>query len=337
MNKIIPGIYQLQVQNPSNPQVHNNVYLVQGDDECLLIDAGRDAEGALQSLEEQLTEIGVDFKDISQIVVTHSHPDHYGLAGKLRQLSQAKICLHELGKNLINTRYQNMDEFLRQMKQWLHINGVPPDELPTPRRAPANMKRMMPTLPDIILHGGETISIGVFKLQVLWTPGHSPGHICLYEPSQKLLFTGDHILPVTYPNVSLWPQSGINPLGDFFNSLNILKQLDVDLVLPAHEQLFTDLPARIEELSQHQKQRKLEILETIKTKPKTAYQISTEIIWKPQFGGVRWQDLPPMDRRMTVPATLAHLESIRIDGEADTFTRDSIIFYQHTREALQTK
>jgi len=109
----------------------------------------------------------------------------------------------------------------------------------------------------------------------------------------------------------------------------MVKQLDVNLVLPAHERIFNDLPARVEEIIVHHQLRNLEILEAIKAEPRTAYQISGEITWMPELGGVRLQDLAPWDRRMAVSETLAHLEAMRVDGRVDKFSRDSIIYYQH--------
>ena len=331
MTEIRTGIYQLRLPIPNNPLGYTNTYLLQGDGEFLLIDTGVNTEEALQSLKNQLDEIGIEVKDISQIIVTHGHGDHYGLAGRLRQLSQAKIMLHYLDENLINSRELNIDEFLRQSEQWLHINGMPANELTIPQAAFIGMRgASTPTLPDITLRGGETISIGIFNLQVLWTPGHSPGHVCLYEPDQKIFFSGDHVLPVITPNISLQPQSNNNPLGDFINSLNMVKQLDVNLVLPAHEQIFTDLKTRTEEIIWHHNLRNSEILEGIKAEPQTAYQISHNITWMPEMGGVSFQDLAPWDKRMAVSETLAHLEAMRVDGRVNKSTSDSIIYYQQT-------
>ena len=331
MNEIIPGIYQLQIPIPNNPLEYTKAYLVQGDDEYLLIDTGWNDEAAFRSLKKQLAEIGINWKDISQILVTHAHRDHYGLAGRLKQLSRARISLHYREIDLLASRYQNIEEFLRQTEQWFHSHGVPSSELPTAGAALAGMGRSgTHAQPDITLRGGETISAGVFKLQVLWTPGHSPGHICLYEPSEKILFAGDHVLPIITPNVSLQPQSELNPLGDFLNSLNMVKQLDVNLVLPAHEHLFTDLATRVEEIIWHHEQRNSEILEAMKIEPKTAYQISQKITWMPTLGGVRFQNLPPWHKRMAVTETLAHLEAMRVNGRVDKSLRDSTIYYQHT-------
>jgi len=222
-----------------------------------------------------------------------------------------------------------MNEFLRQAEQWFRINGIPADELPRTSFA-GMMGSAAPTPPDITLHDGETIPAGAFNLQVVWTPGHSPGHICLYEPTQKIFFSGDHILPVITPNISLQPNSNSNPLGDFINSLNKVKQFDVNLVLPAHEHIFTNLQGRVDEIIQHHEQRNSEILEAISTEPKTAYQISGHITWMPELGGISFQDLAPMDKRMAVSETLAHLEAMRINGRVIQISQDGIIHYQRT-------
>lgn len=326
----MPGIFQLKLPIPNNPLGYTNPYLLQGDDEYLLIDTGVNTEEAFQSLKWQLAEIGVSLKDITQIIVTHAHHDHYGLAGRLKQNSPAKIALHHLETDSINPGYLDPHEFIRQSELWFRQHGVPTDELPTPHFVPMGMRGLGLTPPDITLHGGETITCGIFNLQVLWTPGHAPGHICLYEPNQKILFSGDHILPVITPNVSLHPHSPANPLGDFLNSLNKVKQLDVNLVLPAHEHLFTDLPARVEEIIQHHQQRNSEILEALRTKPKTAYQIANLITWMPEQGGFSFRDLAPWDRRAAVSETLAHLEALRVEGEIAKFAKNNLTHYQLT-------
>lgn len=331
MREVITGIRQLQLPLPDKDILlgYVNVYLVQGNNGYLLIDTGWNTEEAFTSLNKQLAELGISFEDIAQIVVTHIHPDHYGLAGRLKQLSHAQLYLHELERDIIKSRYLDMDNLLQQMEQRLHINGVPPDELPMLQTASVRMAKFVaPTLPDITLYGDETISTGLFSFKVLWTPGHSPGHICLYEPAKKVLISGDHILPTITPNIGLHPQSGDNPLGDYINSLNAAKQLDVNLILPGHENPFTGLQARIEELIRHHKQRESEILKTLQAEQKTAYQISNEITWLSDTNGVSWQSLSPLDKRLAILETLAHLELMRFGREVDKFFKDDTIYYQ---------
>ncbi|MFC2001760.1 MBL fold metallo-hydrolase [Chloroflexota bacterium] len=333
MSEILPGIYRLKqpLPPPASSLGHLNAYLFQGDDGYLLVDAGWNTTESFDSLQNHLAKIHVDIKDINMIIATHMHPDHYGLVGRLKELSQAKIGLHELEVSLIESRYIKMDKLLQQTSQWLYTNGVPEEELHDLQVASVNMaKFVVPTLPDMILHGGEIISTGSFTFQVLWTPGHSPGHICLYEPDKKLLLSGDHILPTVTPIVGSHPQSSDNPLGDFINSLNTIKQLDIDLVLPGHKNPFGNVGERINELMQHHKQRNLDILAKIRTEQKTAYQIAKEIKWVPSKGGIKLEKLPPLHKRLALMETLAHLEYMRTEDRISKFSRDIIIYYQQT-------
>jgi len=329
MTEIRKDIHQLKVPIPNNPLECTNVFLIQGDDGNVLIDTGWNNASALQALSDQLSDIGTGFQEISRIVVTHAHFDHYGLAGDIKRLSGAEIALHQKDMELLTTRYSMTEETFRQSEKWFSLNGMPASELPVSFPSIGRQMKQFgnPVMPDIILNDGETINAGNFELQVIWTPGHSPGHICLYEPVQKILFAGDHVLPVITPNISLQPNSDSNPLGDFINSLHKIRDLDVNLVLPAHENNFTDLRKRIDEIMHHHELRNLEIIDAMDGEQKTAYQIAAHITWMPGFGGVKLVDLPPMDKRMAVLETLAHLESMRTKDRVSKVTRDEIIYY----------
>ncbi len=329
MTEIIPGIYRLEIPIPNNPLGNTNVYLLRGDDGYLMIDTGWNNERAFSALEEQLGEIKVDFNDISSIIVTHTHADHYGLVGRIKERTEAEVSLHYIEGNLLTSRTDDVKNLMSRTEQWFHRNGVPLDTFPTARLTPSERRRSNnSTFPDNTLHGNETITTGVFSLEVLWTPGHSPGHICLYETNHKLIFTGDHVLPVITPNISLQPDSEDNPLGDFIGSMDMLKQLDVDMVLPGHEYNFTDLKARIDEITRHHEQRSSEIIMTIESEPKTAFKISTEITWMLDFGGLRFAELAPWDRRMAILETMAHLKAMEVGGKVEKLTRNDINYYR---------
>ncbi len=330
MTEVTPGIHwlKLPITMAESTLTHVNAYLIQGDSGYLLVDTGWNTDETFDALQKQLAEIGADIKEISQILVTHVHPDHYGLAGRVRQLSGAVFALHDIEKGFIEPRYIKMDQLLEQTARWLSINGVPPDETADMRDATVGLQQyIVPTYPDITLHGGETIATGRFTFQVLWTPGHSSGHVCLYEPQKKVLISGDHILPTITPNIGSHPQSIENPLGKYLNSLNDVKELDIELVLPGHEKPFTQLRPRIDELIQHHEERNLEILATLKGEPKTAYQIARRITW-----GIAdsWQNMPSFHQRMAIFETLAHLELMTVNGWVDKISRDSVIYYQQT-------
>jgi glyoxylase-like metal-dependent hydrolase (beta-lactamase superfamily II) len=329
MIEVTPGIYRMPLPLPVTSLGHINSYLVKGDNGHLLIDTGWNTTESFDSLKKQLAELGISGSEISQIVVTHVHPDHYGLAGKLKKLFSATLYFHHLEKDFIETRYVHMEELILELGRWLERNGVPPERLAELTQASLPLlKFVTPTMPDTTLYGGEVINCGDFSLNVLPTPGHAPGHICLYEPARKLLFSGDHILPTITPHVGLHPQSGSNPLGDYLDSLEQLKELDVEIALPGHEQPFTGFRERVEGILHHHHLRNAEILAAINSRAKTAFELSTEITWLHDVNGVGWYRLGSWDRRMAILETLAHLEAMRTAGELEKFNRDDILYYR---------
>lgn len=329
MIEITNGIYLMPLPLVNSSLGHINTYLLPGKEGHLLVDCGWNTGEAFASLKSQMAEIGTRPEDISQIVVTHIHPDHYGLAGKLKQLSQAKIALHHLEKEIIETRYVNFQHLLEQLARWLSQNGTPTADLPVFLQTSERTTRLVTvTLPDVVLHGGETITAGALRFQVLWTPGHSPGHISLYEPDRKILLCGDYILPSITPHISLNPyQVGTSPLDIYLHALEATRQLEADLILPGHQQPFHNLQARIEEIVWHHGRRNSEILNTVTTEKKTAYQIATELTWMSDTNGVGWEVLSPLDRRLAVLETLSHLESMRLKGIIHKSARDGLLYY----------
>jgi glyoxylase-like metal-dependent hydrolase (beta-lactamase superfamily II) len=310
------------------PIDHVNAYLVEGDKGNLLIDAGWNTPEAFSALNDDLRSGGFTFKDIAQIVITHLHPDHYGMAGKLKQLSGAKVALSKIEAGILDSRYVDSDVLLREVFQFLRANGVPRNELRQLSEASMPAREfVIPTEPDMKLKAGQKISADPFEFKVILTPGHSPGHICLYEPNRKFLFSGDHVLPEIFPNVALHPQSGDNPLGDYLASLKSLMELEVSFVFPGHGSVFSGLGQRIDGLLYHHRQRALAIMKAIRDELRTAYQIATEIPWIPDDEAASFQDLSVLDRRLAVMETLAHLQLLVIQGKAKKVEEGDTYFY----------
>ncbi|OGO22142.1 MAG: hypothetical protein A2144_00965 [Chloroflexi bacterium RBG_16_50_9] len=328
MTEVIPRVHWLKLPldmvKPTPP--HVNAYLIQGDRGYLLVDTGWGTDETLDSVKKHLAAIGADFKDISQIIVTHIHPDHYGLAGKIKQLSGAKLAFHEIEKGFIESRYIHMENLLSQTAHLLGMNGVPPDELPLIKNATLGLEQFVsPVNPDVTFRGGETIAFGEFTFKILLTPGHSLGHVCLYEPKKGILICGDHILPTITPNTGRHPQSDENPLKSYLDSLNDMKNLGVDLVLPGHESPFDKFETRVNELIQHHKERNHSILVNLKREPQTAYQIARGLVWGIAFA---WPEMPAFHKRLAISETLAHLTFMVDDGRLKQIARDGMIYYR---------
>ena len=328
MTQVTDGIHWFKLpMSPEEPdRDHLNVYLIRGDKGYLLVDSGWNTDISFNTMHNHLIKTGVSFGDISQIVVTHVHPDHYGMAGRIKQLSGATIAMHRREEELIESRYIHLDGLLHETDRMLVANGVPYDEMVAMRDATVGMEKYIsPAYPDIRLRDGDTVTTGEFTFRVLWTPGHSSGHLCLYEPDKKVLLSGDHILPKITPNISVHPQSIENPLGRYIDALKDVRKLDVKLVLPGHDEPFTDARGRIDAIIEHHIQRNLEILIALQHETKNTYQIAHEIIWA---NVSRFPDLPAFHKRMAVFETRAHLDMMTAEGNLDVLPRKGVIHYR---------
>ncbi|MFC1971223.1 MBL fold metallo-hydrolase [Chloroflexota bacterium] len=324
--EIVSGIHQLKVPIPNNPLEHLNCYLIEGKDGWLMIDTGWYTAEVFDFLQTELRNLGLTLTDVSTIVITHVHPDHFGLAGRIKQVSpRTQLLIHRWESDLIESRYVKFSELRDKMSILLQRHGVPPLNLSALESAsmPA-LEFVRVTFPDHVLYGGETISTGHYDLEVIWTPGHSPGHICLYEPNHQLLFSGDHILPSITSNISYHVQSGDNPLGDYVNALHKLENLPVARVLPAHEDAFSDLRSRIDQIIIHHNKRKAEIQKVIANEPCNAWGISPQITWDTS---TPWDQLPPLHKRSAVTEVVAHLESMRWKGRVRRIVKDNSASY----------
>lgn len=139
------------------------------------------------------------------------------------------------------------------------------------------------------IEGGQVLKRGSSSLWVLSTPGHSPGHCCLYEPKKGLLISGDHILETITPNVGFWPEVE-DPLGIYIQNLLKTSYLKVELILPGHGRPFSNHKARLEELFLHHKKRCEEVLSLL-DEPKTAYEVVSQMHWDVQGGGLNFRSI----------------------------------------------
>jgi glyoxylase-like metal-dependent hydrolase (beta-lactamase superfamily II) len=333
IQKIGEGIYRIQI--PLLDDVDSllsfvNVYLIEGTQGWLLIDTGWYSPKTQAVMQTALKSLQLSFTDIRTIVITHSHPDHFGMAGRIKHLSpKTEMLMHPWESALIESRYIKFSEPQEKMSALLESHGVPPAQLNALESAfmPA-LEFVTVTLPDHILYSGEIIHTGIYDLETIWTPGHSSGHICLYEPKNQFLFSGDHILPSISPNISYHILSGDNPLGDYFYALGKLMNLPVAQVHPGHEYPFADLKGRVNALLKHHLERENEIQKIIGRRSCTSYEVATRINW--EVPDITWDQFPPMEKRLAVTETIAHTEHLRWEGKLKKTITDHHILYSST-------
>lgn len=326
--EILNGVHQIKTPGPEGVPWYTNVYVIEGSEGNILVDSGWDSQESLWALQEGIKASNLKLRDITKVVITHIHPDHYGLATKIKQICGAQVAIHKVDTGLILPRYKAFADLIKKTEELLRQNGVPEDELPQLKEASLWMnKYVTPELPEVMLEDGDIISNGSFELEVLWTPGHSPGHICLYERQRKFLLTGDHILYDTTPHISFNPQSGDNPLGDYVSSLKRLERLRVHFTLPGHGPVFNALGLRIERILQHHEERKRAIMRSLNSGLKTACAVARQIPWRGDQGGAAFQNLEVWDRRMAVTETIAHLKLLVEENRVGNVDMDGASLY----------
>jgi glyoxylase-like metal-dependent hydrolase (beta-lactamase superfamily II) len=310
VEKVRDGLWSVPVPLPNNSLRYVLVYVFETDRGPFLMDAGWNTDDAFGALEDGLKEIGSAISEVQGVMVTHIHPDHYGLAGRIREASGAWISLHPADARLIHDRYDRPDNLLDLMATALRQMGAPPDELATLQHAAMPVRQLVdPVFPDVLLEDGAQPEVPGWDLTAIWTPGHSPGHLCFHEARYDLMLSGDHVLPRITPNISYHPQAGTNPLGDYLASLDKLEPYEVQEVLPAHEYRFFDLQARLGELRRHHEERFAEVIAVLGEGPHTAWDVAQRMRWSRS-----WDDIAGFMRRAAVAEAMSHLEALRIDG-----------------------
>ncbi len=312
------GIYKARLPLPFKLD-HVNCYAVKGDNGWTVIDTGLYYEETRRAWKEFMAEHGFQPGDIEAIYVTHYHPDHYGSAGWLQELSGAPVYMSAteaaLAKKIWSREPEDRDIMLNSFLE----NGVPRELAEKLLDGIDHTSAGVYQHPTVTtLSAGNEVELGGYKYRVIITPGHSDGHVCFYGEENGILISGDHLLPKITSNISLWPHSHPDPLDNFFKSLEQNKTLEVSLVLPAHGNSFSHMRERVDELIEHHKQR-LEIMkDAAGEKGATVFEVSSKV-----FSG----DLTLHEIRFALTETLAHLVYLEKRGHLRVSRRDGCNVY----------
>ena len=214
-------------------------------------------------------------------------------------------------------RFQSVSQFFKQ-------HGLPPTDFWFTQVDPEVMRNIIRVPPHEVItlvEDGEEIDLMGERYRVIWTPGHSDGHICLFRERDGVFLAADHVLPRITPNIGLYSERDrVNPLGDYLNSLQKVANLPASIVLPGHGEPFADLAGRTAEIIEHHRQREMEILALLEKGPQHAYELAEQLF------GHRWNNSEA--RRMAVAETLSHLEHLRYNRQVNQeHTTDGLILY----------
>lgn len=319
--QIAQGLYRLEIPLVGSPLKTLNSYLITGE-RNLLIDTGFREESCRTAIVAQLQECGVDM-DKTDIFLTHVHTDHTGLSTDLIrpgcQIYISRVDGEVLTQRCTDAfwrmRYENMirEGFTRQEMEDLFGQNPAQD--------------MAPLIYDgyAFLEDGDILHYGGRRLRCILTPGHSPGHMCLYDETEEILFSGDHILFHITPNITRWEEMP-NALGTYLESLRALRDLPVKTLLPAHREKTGELRARTDELLSHHHRRLEDTLRTVRDMPgSTAYEIAGAMRWKIRCRS--WEDFPLAQKFFAVGEALSHLDHLAVLGQVEEICKDGTMYW----------
>jgi glyoxylase-like metal-dependent hydrolase (beta-lactamase superfamily II) len=306
VEEVRPGLWSIPVPWPGSGLRYTLAYLVSGRTGLALIDTGWPTEQAWTALCASITQTGHDITDLKYMLVTHAHSDHLGLAARVREASGALVGMHPAEKATLRRSEPREPQLGRvHLSGWLRSRGAPEDQVDHVAAMMTGAVRVHRELarPDFDVEDGS-LPLGTgTALRAVWTPGHTPGHLCFYDEHQDVLLTGDHVLPRITPHIGLPPGSEGDPLGDYQASLRALARYNPAEVLPAHEYRFADLGARLETLLRHHRTRLAEIEHAVAADPGlSTWDVSAVLTWSRG-----WDQTLGGARQSAVSETWAHL------------------------------
>lgn len=318
-NKIFP----IRVPLPGNPLKAVNAWLVKGDERDLLIDTGFNLPESEDALKKALSEYGVETAKLD-ILLTHLHCDHSGLAAAIKSESSIVYSSKKDG-DLIDSLCDPAGLWPNIIKN-LERNGFQTKELEELNAShPGRLYANTAPLSYHYVNDGDILSYGGMNFRVIETPGHTPGHIVLYEPQQKILIAGDHILPTLSPNITTWPDVP-DSLQSYLESLDKIAKLETRLCYPGHGEIFSRVAERCEELQMHHHQRLEEVTQIVAALGKVnAWQTAAHMKWHSRSA---WTDWKAAQKSFAVSEASAHLEHLAAKKVISKFVdRSGKIFF----------
>jgi glyoxylase-like metal-dependent hydrolase (beta-lactamase superfamily II) len=245
--RLMPGIWRLRLPLPWPGVPHGNAWAVESDGGIVMFDTGMGGKGRLRQLDLALAQAGFGVEDVRLVVCTHSHTDHYGLAGVIVERAGCELWMHPRWEH-VRLLADDPKAALEARIEVARQSGVPPKALERYREAREEDDESGIDIlkePDRDLVPGVEVETDLGTWQVHETPGHAPSHVVLHQPERKLLISGDHLLG----RVVLFFDYGHSPdpVGEFLRGLEEVEGLDVDLVLPGHGRTFRDPEVKIAE------------------------------------------------------------------------------------------
>jgi len=322
IEEVLPYLFRLEVPLPNNPLKAINSYIIKSKNRNLIIDTGMNREECMTVFRSGLKELDVNLRE-TDFFITHMHADHSGLVSQLATDASSVYC--SLPDSVMIGPVFSGADWYPDMVKLAGLNGFPEGELQEVLLKHQGLKYCAgESLEFSIVKEGDAITIGDYHFTCLETPGHTSGHMCLYESGKKILVSGDHVLNDITPNISLWSGQG-NPLREFIKSLDRVYDLEIDLVLPGHRRVFSNCKGRIEEIKLHHRIRAQEVLAILEKGAANAYQVASRMSWDLTY--TSWDLFPAPQKWFATGEAMAHLKYLEEENLIkEEVAGDNVVF-----------
>jgi glyoxylase-like metal-dependent hydrolase (beta-lactamase superfamily II) len=299
IEEILANLYRIEIPLPKNPLKALNSYVMKNTGRNLIVDTGWDQKECMDAMQTGLRALGVDLRK-TDFFITHLHADHLGLLSRLAtETSTIYFNQPEAERIKSANRWNDFVDFAR-------MNGFPEDELQAALHShPGYKYGLKGDLPFRIVKEGDRIGIGDYLFKCVETPGHTKGHMCLYEPNKKIFIAGDHILSDITPTIQLWSDDW-DPLKEYLESLEKVYKLDIEVVLPGHRGIIRNCKERIRELKDHHEKRLEEIVSILRKVGQNAFEVASQMSWDVIYEA--WDTFPVSQKWFATGEAIAHLK-----------------------------
>jgi glyoxylase-like metal-dependent hydrolase (beta-lactamase superfamily II) len=353
---VAPGVHRIPLPLPSDALRAVNVYAIEADGGLVLIDSGWALANSLEQLKRSLRRIGAGLPDVRRFLVTHMHRDHYTQAIEVRRLVGTPVALgaeerHSI-ERLLSPDFRPLGAQLKMLAAagaaalaeqlaelaTIDVTGDGPGtevrgaELGAPghpalKQASTFGAALGYARPDEWIAAGEVFDLGTRRLTAIPTPGHTRGHVVFADAEAGLLFAGDHVLPHITPSIGFEEAPAELPLGDYLQSLSVVRELPDMRLLPAHGPVSPSTHARVDELAGHHAGRLQAMADALSGGEHTASEVAQAIGWTSRQ--TKLADLDVMNQMLAIGETGYHLDLLvarsaavcRTDGDGIRYYR----------------
>lgn len=320
LQQVYPHIYKNEIQLPGNPLKAVHSYLITSPDRNLLIDTGFNRPGCLENLLQGMEAVGAS-PEKTDLFITHLHSDHSGLSSALSQRGM-KVYASQWDGSAVSEMSQV--SYWQRFEAFRVLFDLEQDQV-TFQDHPGYKYRSPEPVPFLSLQEGNALTLGDYVFEVIEIPGHTPGHLGLYERTHRLFFCGDHILDRITPNIAFWDFQW-DILDVYLENLKKVAGFDIDHLFSAHRGTVADHRQRIQELIHHHQLRLKEIMDILEKGHTTVREVAARMHWELRYDS--WEDFPHAQKWFAAGEAMSHLEHLAATGNITREERQGVLHYQ---------